>query len=1209
MDLAKEHIKQGIIDFKDFLTYLGESATPVIRKAWDRAQIQHALQDRSESNSGVFDNSLLGEHSTNGYKPVELPELNDIVKQLLGNDIKLRQFRKALGKFFHRGEIGLHPELFKRGNEEDLIQTLAHEIGHMVDWLPDRDMKRGNLIGSIHALHEFLKSTMITGTMSPLTDVELAKARREATKTILAIKGIRPVDYAKDKSIRDSLKDDIQNELYAIIARRGGIHNAQIAEELRQFSYKWRPFDETTATDRELAYRNNPRELFADALSAFFTSPGLLEKEAPVFFKEFLSNLSKRQEFSDLYSDIQALMSGDRKALVERRVAKQIAGYEKGEKLLNESVNKKEEKDKRNFWTKVSKIFGDKAAIGLKLLSKKDTGIGKNLNDYQRQRNIHEKIPFSLNEMWDVLQRMDISPIEYMESHGIPRSIVGAYLENKRVALSRKDIANPHLLREKDAKENLRLIWEGLTTEQQKIVTRVMNKWRNNLLNIMKQGYDAGLYSDEHLQQFIDESKAYSTFRFNDYVDSGYSSKVIKASGGTGDIQNPLYSTALMAIKVVHDARINMEKKNYLDLLRNEIRAGSVPPTELIDNLHVNLDKSLSVKEQIPQGYKAVLYKDKGKWEAYAVKKDVADMFDRYSDDAINKHLMNYDKYVNRPSKALFTKYNPGFVFYANVFKDLSRTNRLVSTVIRSLPENRGWMKSALLSMWLPLKNTGNYFKYSVKDSAKLSAGIKTPLAEEILKNDALLLNSMVGEYDPVMHTHHEDVARKAKLVHGEHNEGNWFSKFYFGIADTLEKASKFAAYKTLRDYGFDEEAAAYYTRNYAGTPNFTATGDVTSVANKLIPFFNMTAQALKADAELASNKHTRGAYWSQIVASQVPSTLIKLAALGYAGSVIKQMYDEIPEYVKSNYLVIPIGHDSNGKVMYWKAPMDEQKRLYHAILWKSEDALFNKAGYTGLKDITAMGEGALPSLPPILELGRGVYDYFTTGNIYDTYLDRKIFNDEDAAMNSLTYDKIYKLATWSLSKYGLSELSKILSYDPYRDETDEYLMRITPIVGRMFGRSSMGQVDYINKFYEPIKEESATQNHEERKLVMKVSYNYSGYSLENMNSAMNDVKKELYGDKSLTETERTNLRGLKEQMRNALINGTKSPVAMGVAAILRIQSTRERKELLDEMKEKMNDDGYADEIEAYLKKYDLLGGHSHSLRPPHPPRPPRHKR
>ena len=81
-----------------------------------------------------------------------------------------------------------------------------------------------------------------------------------------------------------------------------------------------------------------------------------------------------------------------------------------------------------------------------------------------------------------------------------------------------------------------------------------------------------------------------------------------------------------------------------------------------------------------------------------------------------------------------------------------------------------------------------------------------------------------------------------------------------------------------------------------------------------------MTAQALKADAELASNKHTRGAYWSQIVASQVPSTLIKLAALGYAGSVIKQMYDEIPEYVKSNYLVIPIGHDSNGKVMYWKA-------------------------------------------------------------------------------------------------------------------------------------------------------------------------------------------------------------------------------------------------------------------------------------------------
>ena len=40
-----------------------------------------------------------------------------------------------------------------------LAGLLAHEIGHVADWLPDKSMARGNLLGRIFTLRKFMANT------------------------------------------------------------------------------------------------------------------------------------------------------------------------------------------------------------------------------------------------------------------------------------------------------------------------------------------------------------------------------------------------------------------------------------------------------------------------------------------------------------------------------------------------------------------------------------------------------------------------------------------------------------------------------------------------------------------------------------------------------------------------------------------------------------------------------------------------------------------------------------------------------------------------------------------------------------------------------------------------------------------------------------------------------------------------------------------
>ena len=67
--------------------------------------------------------------------------------------------------------------------------TLAHELGHYIDYLPENTLARGNILGRLANLKKYMNK-WIAGKEKgegPFTTAELAKFRAEAEKTARAL--------------------------------------------------------------------------------------------------------------------------------------------------------------------------------------------------------------------------------------------------------------------------------------------------------------------------------------------------------------------------------------------------------------------------------------------------------------------------------------------------------------------------------------------------------------------------------------------------------------------------------------------------------------------------------------------------------------------------------------------------------------------------------------------------------------------------------------------------------------------------------------------------------------------------------------------------------------------------------------------------------------------------------------------------------------
>lgn len=291
------------------------------------------------ADSGLFVDGVevrLG--GSGAVNPVLMPEVYRIYNALTGGDSPfLRRYRSANGMFYAAGagRIGLHPDLFKFPHQA--AYTFAHEVGHLGDYLPDRTLDRGNLFGSIGTLRHWLTTTFPLNPSTPLDDVLKGPERKKLysrayneTKRALGPRPSKEEDEVDWAVWGEELSKRYQEMVEEVIDERGLIPLKQVRDELLTLTQWWKPYDPATAPESYRKYRESARELYADALSVLFNSPGHLEQMAPTFYKMFWAWLDTKPEFKAALARTQELLAKGDAEVLRARVADDRADFDKG---------------------------------------------------------------------------------------------------------------------------------------------------------------------------------------------------------------------------------------------------------------------------------------------------------------------------------------------------------------------------------------------------------------------------------------------------------------------------------------------------------------------------------------------------------------------------------------------------------------------------------------------------------------------------------------------------------------------------------------------------------------------------------------------------------------------------------------------------------------------------------------------------------------
>jgi hypothetical protein len=136
-------------------------------------------------------------------KIIEFPELVKLVKELTGAVPNVRKMGNTGGSFNPiTQEIKLNADIFS--NEKQLSRILAHELGHLTDFLAEsgNTMKRGNLLGRLASLSGYRKH-FISDKPPAETDLITPEVRKALEKLARKLAS-EPVEVTKTIEIGTS---------------------------------------------------------------------------------------------------------------------------------------------------------------------------------------------------------------------------------------------------------------------------------------------------------------------------------------------------------------------------------------------------------------------------------------------------------------------------------------------------------------------------------------------------------------------------------------------------------------------------------------------------------------------------------------------------------------------------------------------------------------------------------------------------------------------------------------------------------------------------------------------------------------------------------------------------------------------------------------------------------------------------------------------
>ncbi len=563
---------------------------------------------------GYKDGTVIEFGGLENIKPIEIPEMVRLAKELTGTMPGTKNFAKARGMFYPKGNgtIKLDRDLFKPGQEEQLAKTLAHEIGHLIDYLPDHTMKRGNLLGSLQSLHKFTKNTF--------GDIEVT--------------------------------------------------NKEIRKELKELSKYWRPWDEATASKSFKSYRNSPRELYADAISMMLNSPGTVERMAPKFYEAWFKNLDKKPEVATNYFKLQELMAGTREDILHARYEDVKKGFESG-KIKAEQLQK--EVEARNKM-KIASIYErtrmeiDDINYAILKKIKKLEASGTIIPDDIHPKYLLQEMTMTDNESSIMMDNLQVEVINPLAEAGVSWDDFGIYQFLNRVINERKDIANPYGFNTKNAPEQMEYLKNLVGKEKFKLIEDSNIKYHDIIFPVIERGVSVGTINQEKFNEIILPNKYnYGTFQVIDYMQD-YIPATLKGQVGTlKEISNPATATLLKTISLLRLNALNEAKGSVKNLF----------PSDFEKSKTITSDGKLSIAI-VEKGKGEFKIMEDGKVVSYNTDPYIAEAFQSYKTGYLMSVVKIIETLNNSTFKPLYTSYNLGFILGFNPLRDFKRSYKII---------------------------------------------------------------------------------------------------------------------------------------------------------------------------------------------------------------------------------------------------------------------------------------------------------------------------------------------------------------------------------------------------------------------------------------------------------------------------------------------------------------------------------------------------
>lgn len=988
---------------------------------------------------------------------VQMPELVRLAKLLTGRVPDIKKLRKALGQFGGReATVTLDPRIFR--NSEIAAKVLAHEIGHAVDYVPDQSLARGNLLGRIASLRNYLNTTLPLDPKAggkELTPADRRALRAAAEKAV----GAKPPRDEPDEiaawqeQVAQRYAEKLQDELEArglIVERateRGGTSivgvsksGTGIREELIGVTEYWKPIPEN-APPAYVAYRYSGVELYADALSVLLNSPATLKQLAPTFYEAFFNWLDAKPEFKTALLDLYDFLNKPHLQVLEQRSRDIKSMFVKGDELILRKAAEREARYKsmRGWWDRFRQelfdVFDPLVKKGAKL-----ERAGAKIPHRFNPRFLFDEHPLADTRNYEMVQHLWESVVKPIEADGFTLNDLGEYLFLQRVLNERlvtselppggiaawkkamtaaAYIQDPAIrAREMQRLQEIISEWEagenngrsgvanpqGTTPETARLGLLRMRldagwqrfarleiaaaKFHDVVFEQIKEAVNVGAYSQRAFVERLEPNRRYyAAFAVLDYLEDYVPASIRMSQGTFKEIANPFTATVLKMVSLNRLIQTQKTKRGTVEFLQTYDPANLKPAPSRFDGRRWVVEPP----KDPDQGLLELLVD--GKPAGWHVDAAVAEMFGKLTPAAVSSVL----RVLNWPFRnliyPLIIKYNPSFQLVLGPARDLRRT-------LVNVPRGRGiaqvgeFVRNYGAFLGLPPTEAGAAVRAYLRGEphdliAEMIAtqAIGTPMdnfRRDFGRGDAM--EKILADFGMTPKAKQPGVLRDlAKPIIA------LLEKIEFAGL-TFEMLPKVSTYKMLtRDLGWDTKEAAYFVRNSVGVPNIHRKGRHTMVAEVVFPFTKVFINGLRSDIRLARGPKTAGGWWLRWAASDGVWTMLQAAAaLGLLGAAVKELYDGISDYNKTNYNVLPLGSIAGGefgkRVSYVRLPRDETHRLISGLLYQGMMLLGGESTPKGANSVMAFGADQVPGLNPLLDIAQGWKAYLEGENPKDSF-------------------------------------------------------------------------------------------------------------------------------------------------------------------------------------------------------------------------------